>query len=216
MKSFHHVCPSRCRFGPDRGICARKLLPWFIKIEGMRLEHGKYAGTLFQDVAAQDKSYCFWVLKECRSAETTPNLRAFAQYIRQEHGGVLLVGKHRGSFYKDLLSNERDYCEWAAALPEPSCALKDFSQWSRVALAGFPDEAPVPESPPKKQRAQASGAPPIGASTCTICCDAGIDSAFVPCGHSVACFECARKIDRLGTCPICRDPVNMALRLFGA
>ena len=132
-----------------------------------------------------------------------------------------MIGKHRGSFWKDLLRDQRDYCEWAASLEEPTCVMKLFSEWCKAALRGghpppaSPTEEPDdPLSPPPK-KARAAPLSEDGAAGCKICYDAAIDSAFVPCGHSVCCYACARKIDRAGAvCPICREEVHMAMRLF--
>lgn len=40
---------------------------------------------------------------------------------------------------------------------------------------------------------------------CHVCMDELISSVFCPCGHYVACYRCARRLDK---CPICRQPVG--------
>ena len=47
---------------------------------------------------------------------------------------------------------------------------------------------------------------------CKVCTDGGIETAFVPCGHSVACMKCATKLH--GTCCVCRSPIQQVLKLF--
>ena len=67
--------------------------------QGM-LRCGKRAGAHFHDVAATDKQYCGWVLRERAEGRALPrDLKQFASYLRREHGGVVAVGKHRGSFF---------------------------------------------------------------------------------------------------------------------
>mmetsp|Transcript_27411 Transcript_27411/g.69929 ORF Transcript_27411/g.69929 Transcript_27411/m.69929 type:complete len:139 (+) Transcript_27411:286-702(+) len=46
---------------------------------------------------------------------------------------------------------------------------------------------------------------------CIVCLDAPRDHVLVPCGHACVCDECCRAI---GLCPICRAPVERAVRLY--
>ncbi|XP_061416862.1 tumor susceptibility gene 101 protein-like [Lethenteron reissneri] len=47
--------------------------------------------------------------------------------------------------------------------------------------------------------------------TCKVCMDNEVSVVFVPCGHLVACQECASS---LANCPICRAAVREAVRTF--
>lgn len=49
-------------------------------------------------------------------------------------------------------------------------------------------------------------------STCQICYDNPISTAFYDCGHVVACRECAAQVD---SCPMCRKRVVARLQLYG-
>ena len=40
--------------------------------------------------------------------------------------------------------------------------------------------------------------------TCRICMDQPTSSVFCPCGHSIACYQCAKQVDK---CPLCRDNI---------
>ena len=40
---------------------------------------------------------------------------------------------------------------------------------------------------------------------CNVCMDELITSVFCPCGHYVACYRCAKRLDK---CPVCRQPVG--------
>lgn len=47
-------------------------------------------------------------------------------------------------------------------------------------------------------------------AVCTVCSDARISTAFVPCGHCM-CATCGAK---LAACPVCRQEPSLKLRLF--
>jgi Zinc finger, C3HC4 type (RING finger) len=50
---------------------------------------------------------------------------------------------------------------------------------------------------------------------CSICEDSKADTALLQCGHAMFCNACALKvIESSGECPICRSPVDKALRIF--
>ncbi|KAM2117518.1 hypothetical protein ACFX1Q_010625 [Malus domestica] len=50
---------------------------------------------------------------------------------------------------------------------------------------------------------------------CAICFDAPRDCFFLPCGHCVACFECATRIaEAAATCPICRRNIKKVRKIF--
>ena len=46
---------------------------------------------------------------------------------------------------------------------------------------------------------------------CNVCMDELISSVFCPCGHYVACFRCAKRLDR---CPLCRQPIGHVQYVF--
>ncbi|KAF7845364.1 E3 ubiquitin-protein ligase rififylin [Senna tora] len=50
---------------------------------------------------------------------------------------------------------------------------------------------------------------------CAICFDAPRDCFFLPCGHCVACFECATRIaEAEGTCPVCNRRMKKVRKIF--
>ena len=57
------------------------------------LRRGKHRGRRFEDVAAIDRGYCAWVLRE----KALP-LHSFYRYLIKAHGGILNVGKHKGRY----------------------------------------------------------------------------------------------------------------------
>mmetsp|Transcript_30980 Transcript_30980/g.53653 ORF Transcript_30980/g.53653 Transcript_30980/m.53653 type:complete len:135 (-) Transcript_30980:65-469(-) len=47
---------------------------------------------------------------------------------------------------------------------------------------------------------------------CTMCMETEIDAAFIPCGHAAFCHGCSNRVKK---CPICRAPVDQAIRIYG-
>ena len=37
-------------------------------------------------------------------------------YLRQTHGGILQVGRHKGMFFSEVLELESDYCFWVRTI----------------------------------------------------------------------------------------------------
>ncbi len=156
------------------------------------LRCGKHGGRLFEDVAAADRSYCAWVLREkADGKKLSRDLKAFAKFIIEEHGGVLEVGKHRGRFFDEVLRDDPEYADWAASLESPSKLMIHFQRYVKW-------QRKRPREP--------------GDDICSICMDNTIDSAFIPCGHQAACIECARRLH--GPCPICREAIADVLHTF--
>lgn len=52
------------------------------------------------------------------------------------------------------------------------------------------------------------------ANECRICMDRKIKTVFVPCGHRVACKECAAKVGPNHDCPICRTAITQVIETF--
>lgn len=56
-----------------------------------------------------------------------------------------------------------------------------------------------------------------GARVCCVCADEPVDTALLPCGHSVLCMSCAGAMHtRSAPCPICRKPVGEVKQLIFA
>ena len=91
------------------------------------LRFWKHRGRKFEDVAAMDRGYCAWVLRE----KALP-LHAFYRYLIEVRGGVLQVGKHKGRFFDEGLEGAPEYCDWALSLEDPSDSLVLFIDYARV------------------------------------------------------------------------------------
>ena len=164
--------PNATPDGCMRGIA---LGPKSAEMSGRRLiRHGKYKGMLtFEQLAACDKDYVSW----CLRSETLPlSLKQFARWVKQEHGGMLSVGKYKNLYFNDVLEHHPDYavrsarrrkltatrvCEnvarasqvWVSQLQLASGSLLEFQQYIDVVQVNEESaseyESP-PEPPPKK------------------------------------------------------------------
>ena len=54
-----------------------------------------------------------------------------------------------------------------------------------------------------------------GGGQCLVCMEKPANAAFVPCGHSQCCHDCANNVMRQHrACPMCRQPIQMVLKLY--
>jgi len=175
------------------------------------LRCGKYTGHSFEHVASVDTDYCAWALRTSIDVKKLPgNLRSFARYLRDNHGGVLCVGRHKGKFYNQVFSDE-GYCDWVASLKDPGPGMKSFAKYV-VEQRGAARPSTTTETPPPKRRREEVASP-----TCTICYSESIDCVFIPCGHLTCCLRCARLVDSDDNrCPICRQSIGMIQKIFVA
>ena len=98
----------------------------------MSLPCGKYEGNAYQDVET-DRRYCAWVLSLSRPG---PQLDHFARYLKEKHGGILKVGRHRWKFFDEVARQDHDYCMWARSLHSPDNALQPFVAYLRSTPTG--------------------------------------------------------------------------------
>ena len=62
-------------------------------------KNGKYAGQSFETIAAEDRRYSAWALREEREGgQLSRNLAGFVKHVKERHGGVMTIGKHRGQY----------------------------------------------------------------------------------------------------------------------
>lgn len=52
-------------------------------------------------------------------------------------------------------------------------------------------------------------------SSCTICLDAPLEGACVPCGHMAGCMQCLNEVKAKGWgCPVCRAKIDQVIRIY--
>ena len=110
------------------------------------LRRGKHRGRRFEDVAAIDRGYCTWVLRE----KALP-LHSFYRYLINAHGGILNVGKHKGRYFDEVLEGAPEYSEWALNLKEPHETLHLFIDYLRVHAKTESAPCEPPQEPPEKK-----------------------------------------------------------------
>ena len=172
------------------------------------LRSGKYRGCSYEQVKEKDKQYCAWLVSARHDHSLPRDLAKFARHIEEQHGGVMNVGAHKGSFYSDVCKTRPDYAEWAADLSDPGEGMKAFSEYAKKQL----DEQKCCE-PQKKPRTEDTKLED-GKKSCVICYNRPPEVAFVPCGHHVACARCAALVEGQG-CPVCRNEILMLLKIYG-
>ena len=140
------------------------------------LKHGKHSGAPYQQVAAEDRKYCAWVLREERdSNQLSHNMKAFATYLKQQHGGLMTVGKHAGKFFNELMKEDPEYAIWVQSLAQPSAAMKEFAEY-------IAEQQQIREDDQNRKRPRDEASE----GKCIVCLDRALTAAFIPCGHCVS------------------------------
>ena len=91
-------------------------------MEHRLLLNGKYKHHTFSH-AENDRGYCTWVLG---SSSLPLSLKLFQHYLKQTHGGIFSVGKHRGRFFDEVLEMDPAYTLWAMGIHNASGNLRAF------------------------------------------------------------------------------------------
>ena len=190
-----------------------------IRMEHRFILNGKYRDRLFAEVEHTDMDYCAWVLRSPPNS-LPPSLRLFQCYLRRKHGGVIRVGKHKGCYFNELFSNEPAYATWVLGLDNPAGSLLEFKNYVVAASTATAPRSRT-RSPRRTngyvERVQAGDKHRVDVpSSCRVCYDLPVRTAFTGCGHMVCCTRCAFEfMDKQIPCPICRTPVQDVIRLFG-
>ena len=163
------------------------------------LKVGKHRGQSFADVAAQDRQYCAWILRE---KDLATGLKKFKAHLENAHGGIVPVGKHKGKLCDELLASAPDYCEWVSSLKKDPGAFGPLIEYMECA-GQHKNEEPAK----KKQR--------VDVDVCRICFQHKINTCLVPCGHMVACLSCGLRL-REEPCPMCRRAVDIVQKTYHA
>ena len=67
---------------------------------------GSSRSKRLEDVAAIDRGYCAWVLRD-----KVLLLPSFYRYLNKAHGGILNVGKHKGRYFDEVLEGAPEHRE---------------------------------------------------------------------------------------------------------
>ena len=117
----------------------------------------------------------------------------------------------------------------SAPVPQPTVPLHPYALLPSSVLpppspVPIPIPLPIPLPPEPEPAAvvlpepQHEAAPPQqlpAQPMCTVCTDAPLEGAFMPCRHLAACFACGSHVMRMGArCPVCREPCAGFERFF--
>ena len=166
------------------------------------LLQGKYVGRTFEDVAKEDRSYVEWAFREARSGELSSNLAAFVHYVRVEHGGLMTIGKHKDRYFKELLLEDPEYADWCTTVGAPGDPLRAFADYAARIRAA---------TGPNKRKREDDDDNDSNVVKCMFCLQKPLSAAWIPCGHMVSCYDCARHMEK--RCPICRQ-FGLVQKLF--
>ena len=178
------------------------------------LEHiliGRHCGSTYAAVAEAERGYCGWVI----AARSLPrSLMPFKMWLKGTHGGVLPYGKHKNSFFSEVLRQHPEYAVWCSELENPSDAMLEFQKYVREREEETMTEDAPKHSPPKRVRRSPEKQQTSQTSSgweCKVCFDAPVNVLLIPCKHLVVCETCAALIK---TCPVCRGRVSETLRVY--
>ena len=142
----------------------------------MTLKYGKHTGAPYEKVAAEDRKYCAWVLREEReSNQLSHNMKSFAHYLKTQHGGLMTVGKHSGKFFDELLKEDPEYAVWVQSLTQPGAAMKEFSEY-------IIEQQQLKEDDGNRKRTRDEA----NNGKCILCLERSLTAAYIPCGHTVS------------------------------
>ena len=57
-------------------------------------------------------------------------MRLFQHYLKQTHGGIFSVGKHKGRFFDEVLEMDPAYTLWAMGVHTASGNLRDYQLYA--------------------------------------------------------------------------------------
>ena len=141
-----------------------------------------------------DIDYCAWVLR-CPQTSLPRFLRLFQCYLRQKHGGIIRVGKHKGCYFNDLYCNEPTYATWVLGLGNPAGSLLEFKNYvvavSSAATPRFRSRSPR-RSNGYVESVQAGDVHHVDVpKECRVCYDLPVRTAFAGCGHGLLYQVCS-------------------------
>ena len=93
-----------------------------LAMEHRLLLNGKYKNRTFTHAEA-DRRYCIWILG---STWLPLSLRLFKHYLKQRHGGIFRIGKHKDCFFDEVLQSDPSYTSWVMGLQDASGNFREY------------------------------------------------------------------------------------------
>ena len=94
-----------------------------------------------------------WLL---RSDSLPSSLKSLKQYILEQKGGVLTVGKFRGRYFNEVLAQDPAYCVWVSQLRDPTRCFREFQAY--LATVGILNPEPPPPDDDESEGEESSDA----------------------------------------------------------
>lgn len=184
----------------------------FLNLDGeetsldLKLESSQVASGLYRAIT---EKHAFYSCETVRSAVT-------AQFIRDLKGTIVSIFNEDTSLGKKYVFDIRRTCREVydnarrALYQTGSCLfpiLEDSSEEENIGKAEKGDDCSAEDCKSSHKTLTRL----LEAMSCRICMDRGIDTAFFPCAHVMACSECAARCDR---CPLCRAHIEQSRRIY--
>ena len=178
---------------------------------------GKHKNKFFTEVVSEDPDYCHWA---AGLSAPGPALQNFIAFLDGAQDPMPPASSSDIEITDNFSSEEND----DESMSSEPLSISDAE--NTVGNPSNPDDGTQHVGEASGISAGAPGAPELASSSdtvpiatdgvdkefkCKICFDGVINKVFIPCGHMVACDHCAR---RCRTCPMCRQHVQRAMRVY--
>lgn len=187
----------------------------YLSLEGeetvldVKLESSQVASGLYRAIT---EKHAFYSCETVRSAVT-------AQFIRDLKGTIVSIFNEDTSLGKkyvfdiqrtcrEVYDNARRalYQSGSSLFPPPEEEEEDGEDECPISSEKCKDCSGQQCKSSQKQLVRL-----LEAMACRICMDRAIDTAFFPCGHVMACGECAARCER---CPLCRAHIEQSRKIY--
>ncbi|XP_006611820.1 E3 ubiquitin-protein ligase MYLIP isoform X1 [Apis dorsata] len=166
-----------------------------------KLDSSQSASGLYRAIT---EKHAFYSCETVRSAVT-------AQFIRDLKGTIISIFNEDSTLGKKYVFDIRRTCR--EVYDNARRAL-----YCEAATVTLPEEKEILEKhdcgdceEPKCKESRECLAKLLDAMLCRICMDRSFDTALFPCGHAVACLDCARRCER---CPLCRADIDHCRTIY--
>ncbi|XP_048505422.1 E3 ubiquitin-protein ligase MYLIP isoform X2 [Athalia rosae] len=166
-----------------------------------KLDSSQSASGLYRAIT---EKHAFYSCETVRSAVT-------AQFIRDLKGTIISIFNEDSTLGKKYVFDIRRTCR--EVYDNARRAL-----YCEAANISLPEENEIIDrhdcedcANPKCKESRECLARLLDAMLCRICMDRSLDTALFPCGHAVACLDCARRCAR---CPLCRADIDHCRTIY--
>ncbi|KAI4488973.1 hypothetical protein M0804_004471, partial [Polistes exclamans] len=166
-----------------------------------KLDSSQSATGLYRAIT---EKHAFYSCETVRSAVT-------AQFIRDLKGTIISIFNEDSTLGKKYVFDIRRTCRevYDNARRALYCESASITPPEEKEILGRHDCADCEN--PKCKESRECLARLLDAMLCRICMDRSLDTALFPCGHAVACLDCARRCER---CPLCRADIDHCRTIY--